>query len=503
MSALSTLTTVGVIGAGTMGAGIAQVAAQAGHPVLLFDAAEGAAEVALCKMTESLQRLIERGKFTPEEVEAILSRITAATDIHELSPTGLVIEAIVENLSIKQELFKNLESICQPETILASNTSSLSITAIASVLGRPENFVGMHFFNPAQVMKLVEVISGSQTLPDAANIIYDTAQGWGKKPVHAASTPGFIVNRVARPFYAEALRVLEEGGTDVATIDAIMQASAGFRMGPFELMDLIGNDVNLAVTKSVFKSFHFDPRFKPSLVQEDMVVSGKLGRKSGSGFYDYGDRANKFEAIPCAPEDAPATVTVHGDLGCASSLIGLIENAGITIDRKGLKSSKGFLRVGAAQLRLCDGSLATERGSNTIFFDLALDYEKATGIALAPADGSDAAAIGSAVGFFQALGKSVYLIDDIAGMVAMRTVCMLANEGADAVNQQVCNEEAVDTAMCFGVNYPSGPLEWADAIGIPFVEKVLDNMARVHGEYRYRCSPLIRRKALTNSYFRT
>ncbi|MBL6931780.1 MAG: 3-hydroxyacyl-CoA dehydrogenase PaaC [Rhodospirillales bacterium] len=502
MNALSADTQIAVIGAGTMGAGIAQVAAHAGHDVLLYDAASGAAEKGIANVGEGLFRQVERGKLTTEQVSNILSRMIPVARLEDLSPAGLVIEAIIEDLQIKQDLFKSLEDICGDQTILASNTSSLSITAIGSALSRPQNFVGLHFFNPAQVMKLVEIISGSATTPDIAQTAFDTAQAWGKKPVHAASTPGFIVNRVARPFYAEALRVLEEGAADIATIDAIMKESAGFRMGPFELMDLIGNDVNLAVTKSVFKSYHYDPRFKPSLVQEDMVAAGKFGRKSGSGYYDYADGEPKTEAQTSPEMTFPETVSVRGDLGVATPLVTLIENAGIKVVRENSDISEGFFQVANAEIRLTNGSLATERGNNTIYFDLALDYEKASRIALAASDQCEPSAIEQAIGLFQALGKSVSVIDDIPAMIVMRSVCMLANEGADAVNQGVCNEEAVDTAMCFGVNYPEGPLQWADRIGLKVVENVLDQMVRVYGEPRYRCSPLIRRKALNGSNFR-
>ena len=503
MIALPKKTIIGVIGAGTMGAGIAQVAAQAGHPVLLYDAADNAAEQGIMKTAEGLHKLVERGKFSSQDVESILARLTPVARLEDLSDAGLVIEAIVEDLAVKRDLFSQLENICGDDAILASNTSSLSITAIGSGLARAENFVGMHFFNPAQVMKLVEVISGSATDPAVAELIYTTAQEWGKKPVHATSTPGFIVNRVARPFYAEALRALEEGGSDVATIDATLRESGGFRMGPFELMDLIGNDVNLAVTKSVFKAFHFDPRFKPSLLQEDLVASGKLGRKSGSGFYDYAEGATQATASASPAASAPDHVTLYGDLGIAEPLAELIENAGITMERMQQEDTEGYLSLGFARLQLTDGALAAEHGENVILFDLSLDYAKSSRVALAPADQCDPLAIEQAVGLFQALGKTVSVIDDIPGMVAMRTVCMLANEGAEAVNTQVCNEEAVDTAMRYGVNYPSGPLEWADRIGLKRVEKTLDNMARIYGDPRYRCSPLIRRRVLSGSTLRT
>ncbi len=503
MNALSTETKIAVIGAGTMGAGIAQVAAQAGHTVLLFDAAEGAAESGIAKVGKGLRQLVERGKFTTEEVDQIMARLIPVGGLNDLAPAGLVIEAIIEDLAIKQDLFKNLEGICAEQTILATNTSSLSITAIGSALSRPNNFVGMHFFNPSQVMKLVEVISGSTTDAAVAQTTFATALAWGKKPVHAKSTPGFIVNRVARPFYAEALRVMEEGGADAATIDAIMRESAGFKMGPFELMDLIGNDVNLTVTKSVFRSFYYDPRYKPSLVQEDLVAAGNLGRKSGKGYYDYREGAPKKMARNEPATEAPQSVSICGDLGVATPLIGLIKEAGINIVITESNEEQGYIGVGSVKLRLSDGSLASEWGGNIIFFDLALDYANASRIALAPADKCDVNALQSAIGLFQAIGKSVSLIDDIPGMIVMRTVCMLANEGADAVNLGVCDEESVDTAMRYGVNYPTGPMEWADRIGLKTVETVLDNIGRTYCDPRYRCSLLIRRKVLSGSTFRS
>lgn len=503
MKPLSLKTIVAVIGAGTMGAGIAQVAAQAGHRVLLYDANPESAIKATSKTAKGLERLIERGKFSPEEVAAIMARLTPVATLEDLSPAGLIIEAILEDLAIKQELFKNLEGICPHDTILASNTSSLSITTIASALSRPENFIGLHFFNPAQVMKLVEVISGSHSAPEIAERAFATAAAWGKKPVHATSTPGFIVNRVARPFYGEALRVLEENGADAATIDAIMTQSAGFRMGPFELMDLIGNDINLAVTKSVYAAFQQNPRFKPSRYQEDLVAAGKFGRKSGSGFFDYSEDATQEEPVTSAAAPRREGVMVHGDLGVASPLVGLIEKAGIGLEHKKTDDDQGYISVGSARLFLSDGALAASHGDNAVAFDLALDYEKATRIALSPADKCDPVALTTAIGLFQALGKSVSVIRDVAGMVAMRSVCMLANEGADAVHNQVCTAAAVDTAMCYGVNYPTGPLQWADAIGLNSVERVLDNMAALTDDPRYQCSALIRDMVRSGSQFRS
>lgn len=496
MSRLNNNSVIGVIGAGTMGAGIAQVAAKAGHPVLLFDAMEGAAQKGLEGIAKGLGRLVERGKMTQDDVDALTGRIQVADSLQALAPAGLVIEAIVERLDIKQQVFGDLEDICGEDVIIATNTSSISVTAIGSKLKRPQNLVGMHFFNPAPIMKLVEVISGLDTDPAIADEIFELSASWGKKPVMAKSTPGFIVNRVARPFYAEGFRVYQEGGADIATIDALLKECGGFRMGPFELTDLIGHDVNYAVTCSVFDAYYQDQRFLPSLVQLELVNAGHFGRKSGKGFYDYSEGAEKAAAANAAEAAKPTQVTVEGDLGVAEPLVALIEEAGINVNRT---EGIGAIVVGEATLKLSNGQFSTMRAQqssnpNLIQFDLALDYAKATRMALAPADQASETAVVAATGLFQAIGKNVSVIDDIPGMAVMRTVCMLANEGFDAVNQQVCNEEAVDIAMQGGVNYPCGPLTWANNIGLANVLNTLDNLAAAYGEDRYRASPLLRRK---------
>lgn len=279
---------VGVIGAGAMGAGIAQVAAQAGHSVVLTDSSDAALGRSEAQLAKVMARLVEKDKLTSDASAAIQSRIVRSTDLADLAPCGLVIEAIVEKLEVKQSVFQAVESHVAPDAILASNTSSLSITGIASALERPERFIGLHFFNPAPLLPLVEVIPALQTAEDLAERCAAWMADWGKDPVIAKDTPGFIVNRVARPFYGEALRILEEGIADVPTIDAAMK-DQGFRMGPFELMDLIGNDVNYAVTTTVFEAFYQDPRYRPSLVQKRHVEAGWLGRKAGRGYYPYAE----------------------------------------------------------------------------------------------------------------------------------------------------------------------------------------------------------------------
>lgn len=496
-TALDAGLTVAVVGSGTMGAGIAQVAAAAGHPVLLHDARPEAPRRAVEGIAAALERRVAEGRMPATARDGIVARLRPCDDLADLAPAGLVIEAIVEGLAAKQSLFRELEAVVGSDAVLATNTSSLSVTAIGAALERPGQLVGMHFFNPAPAMALVEVVSGLATDPGVAETVFATAAAWGKSPVHARSTPGFIVNRVARSFYAEALRVLAEGGADAATLDAVMRESGGFRMGPFELTDLIGQDVNLAVTRSVYDAFFQDPRFTPSLVQQELVAAGRLGRKSGRGFYQYGLGAARPEPRTAPPGPRPERVTIRGDLGPLDRLVPLLERSGIALRREG--GDSGHLEIDGVTIALTDGRTATERmaaegGLPLVLVDLALDYAPATRVALAPADQTNPGDLARAAGLFQALGKAVSVLDDAPGLIVARTVCMLANEGADAVNQGVCAAEAVDTAMMKGVNYPRGPLAWADALGLPYVVGLLDNLARTYGEDRYRVSPLLRRR---------
>jgi 3-hydroxybutyryl-CoA dehydrogenase len=371
----------------------------------------------------------------------------------------------------------------------------------------------MHFFNPAPLLPLVEVVSGLATSPEVAATIFATAAAWGKAPVHAASTPGFIVNRCARPFYGEGLRLLAEGAADVATLDAVLREGGGFRMGPFELMDLIGLDVNFAVTKSVWEGYFHDPRYAPSVRQQELVAAGRLGRKTGRGFYDYSPQAAKPVPASEAAQPAPATLTVHGDLGVASALAERIAAAGVAVERERADSrfSGGALHIpgkgGGAWLALTDGRTATQRVTGTgvrdlVLFDLAHDYATASRLALARADSCSDAAWQSATGAMSAAGIAVSRLDDVAGLAVMRIVCALANEAADAVVQRVAMPESIDLAMQKGVNYPRGPLAWGDAIGAATVRDVLANLGAHYGEDRYRISPLVARRAATGGTLR-
>lgn len=287
---------IGVIGSGAMGNGIAQVAATAKHKVVVYDNNAAALDKAKKSLNSSLEKLVEKQKISPAEKEIIFGNVTYASDLNELSSCELIIEAIVENLDVKKAVFSEIEKKVSESCVLASNTSSLSITSIAAACAKPQRVLGIHFFNPATLMPLVEIIPGIATDETISKACKGLIDSWGKVTVIAKDTPGFIVNRVARPFYSEALRIYEEGIADMSTIDWAMRETGGFKMGPFELMDLIGHDVNYVVTETVWKQFYFDPKFKPALSQKRLLEAGFLGRKSGKGFYDYAEGKTPPEA---------------------------------------------------------------------------------------------------------------------------------------------------------------------------------------------------------------
>jgi len=548
MTSLTKSATVAVIGAGTMGAGIAQVAAAAGHPVLLYDIAVGAVAKGLDGVKAGLDKLVERKKMEAAERDALMARIKPAETLDQLAGAALVIEAVIEKLSVKHEILSALERVVKLEAILATNTSSLSITTIAAQLKRPERVVGMHFFNPAPIMALVEVVTGVATAPAVAETVFDTAKAWGKAPVYAKSTPGFIANRIARPFYGEALKLLEEGAADVATIDAIMKDCAGFRMGPFELMDLIGIDVNFLVTKSVWEAFFHDPRYAPSLAQQEMVAAGRHGRKTQWGWYDY--RTGAAKAAPAeAPQGPkpksivlsqnPALAVNRGAYDPVADLAALAREAGITVKfeetapdfqplddpfappRGGTQFASAAgeefqfspgtaedrfepyaettIGLDGCRLRLTRGTTGHEPGWRepddlpVVLYDLALDYRATPRIAIAVAAGAPRNVMLTAAGFFQALGKRVSLVEDVPGLVAMRILAMLANEAADAVYRGVCSEEDADTATVKGLNYPAGPLAWGKKLGWHRIHDVMRGLQLYYGDPRYRVAAPIRR----------
>ena len=497
-------TPVLVVGAGIMGAGIAQVAAQAGHTVRLFDAREGAAAGACAKLEQSLEGLVAKGKLDADEAKEALARIRAVDRLEDAAGAGLVVEAIIENADAKRALFRELETKVDERCVLASNTSSISVTALANGLKAPGRFVGMHFFNPVPLMKLVEVVSGLETDPAVAQAIFELSGRWGKTPVHARSTPGFIVNRIARPYYAETLALLLERAAEPAALDACLRGG-GFRMGPCELMDLIGHDTNFAVTQSVYDANFGDKRYLPSLVQREMVDGGLLGRKSGRGFFTYGAGAVATPATPAF--DAPAVptgaiVALHGRGVAVERWSARLEAAGVRFEAdqasrwNGLQTESGELRLGDGRSAM---QVAAESGVRDLgLFDLAIapaGGAPGTPLALAFAPSASAEWRAQGAEWLRIAGWQPQLVGDAPGLVVARTVAMLINEGADAVQQGVCTPEGADLAMKLGVNHPAGPFEFLarwDALAVAALLGHLD--ARYRGE-RYRVSPWLRDRA--------
>ncbi|MEV5079371.1 3-hydroxyacyl-CoA dehydrogenase [Streptomyces sp. NPDC093064] len=494
MTALDLSSPVAVVGTGTMGQGIAQVALVAGHTVRLYDAVPGRAREAAAEIGARLDRLVEKDRLTGAERDAARARLLAADALTELADCALVVEAVLERLDVKQELLKELEGVVGDDCLLATNTSSLSVTAVGGALRVPGRLVGLHFFNPAPLMPLVEVVSGFATDVTSATRAYEMARAWGKTPVACADTPGFIVNRIARPFYAEAFAVYESQGADPATIDAVLRESGGFRMGAFELTDLIGQDVNESVTHSVWQSFFQDVRFTPSLAQRRLVESGRHGRKSGQGWYDYREGAERPEPHTAEREASPAYVVAEGGLGPASDLLALIREAGIQVREEDEDHGTRLVLPSGGQLVLADGQTSVEF-RDVVYFDLALDYRGATRIALSASRDTSPRTVAEATGLFQALGKKVSVIGDVPGMIVARTVARIVDLAHDAVAKGAATEEDIDTAMRLGVNYPLGPFEWSRRLGGSWACSVLDNLHECDPSGRYAPSLALYRHA--------
>ncbi len=464
---------VAVCGAGAMGSGIAQVAAQAGANVLIFDVSPQALESSRQRILGWLDTAVERGRMAPAKADEVRSRLGWVSALDDLGDSELVIEAVIEDIAIKADLFARLEAVVAPDAILASNTSSLPISRLARQLVHPERFVGMHFFNPATAMKLVEVIAGAATAPDVVARIVQTAQAWGKIAIAVADVPGFVVNRVARPYYAEGFTALTEGAASAEEIDALFRG-AGFRMGPLELTDLIGQDVNFAVARSVFDSYFGRTRFVPQLRQAALVDAGWLGRKSGRGVYAYPAGADPVSAdisgIEVTDEHrnaAQALAANPGDLvACAGVMVGL--TAGATA-----RAESG------------------RYGQPVVLYD----WTASGGDGLAGFAVSHEAAVPVAVGVLAVQGRPGCRIADRPGLIVARTLAQIANGAADAALEQVADEAGIDAALRHGANYPFGPFAWADGLGRAALVELLDAIAAETGTAFYRPSPYLRATA--------
>ena len=477
-----------VVGAGTMGRGIAQVAVGHGHLVNLVDPDERQLDAAV---DEILNRL---GRKDPAARQGASERLAASptiarTDAH---PGTVLVEAVVEDLSVKQAVLSAALEHLGADCILATNTSSLSITEIAATVADPSRVVGMHFFNPVPVMKLVEVVTGLQTDPDVAAAVEHLAISWGKQVARVKSTPGFIVNRVARAFYGEALKLVEEGATTPEVIDELMRSAGQFRMGPFELMDLIGVEVNLAVTTTVWQAYNFDPRFAPSRIQQELVASGRLGRKSGSGFYRYGDgiERERPEATPPGT-GAPPRVRLHGH---SNQLETLLARARIAYEQLPSEDGADWVElVGVGWGVISRGRTAQQealmRGVPVVVLDRCLEPERASALAVAA---SNDAIADVWLAILDRAGVRGYRIEDAPGLVLCRILVMIANEAWEAVHHGVAARADIDAAMVYGTNYPVGPFAWCDEWGAANVLEVLDQLWSEYRDPRYRASQRLR-----------
>jgi len=465
---------IGVCGAGAMGAGIAQVASQAGHQVIVYDNFEGSLERGKILVANGMSALLKRKKIDEPKAEAIKSRIKWTSDIRDLKNTNLIIEAIIENAEIKAKLFSEIESLTRDDCIIATNTSSLSVSSLASELNRPQNFIGLHFFNPAPIMKLVEVISGAKSQADIVHSALLLMQNWGKQAVLAKDVPGFIVNRVARPFYGEGWRAFEEGVASAKVIDFLYRDLAGFRMGPLELGDLIGHDINSKAAISIFENYFGQTRFLPSLAQKQLAQSGLLGRKTGQGIYNY-ETGQSSDPI-MYKETATASHFVRGPLS---------DNLWTTLNIEQVNASlpEGFISVDDVWIGFSKGSSASYmshiEANDVAILDWVSDTKGSTALAYSQ---SSAKAGLAARGLITALGKKAVQIKDRPGAVVFRTILQLVNATSDGLRDKIGSEDAIDTAMKYGVNYPFGPMAWARNFGLKKVVTALENIAEETGQ---------------------
>jgi 3-hydroxybutyryl-CoA dehydrogenase len=493
-------TRVAVIGAGSMGAGIAQLAAQSGHEVRLFDTQPGAAERALSRIDADLAGAVSRGRLDAAERTAIRSRLVGVESVEALAGCGLAVEAIVEKLEPKQALFRQLEAVLGEAAVLATNTSSISITAVAQGLVRPGRLVGWHFFNPATRMKLVEVIRGVETDPAIAAAMHALGKAWGKTSVDAPNAPGFIVNRVARPYYAEGMRLLAEGVAAPQAIDRVLREAGGFALGPFELIDLIGADVNLSVTESVFAATAWDSRYAPNLIQQELVRAGRFGRKNGLGFYDYREGAKPPLAPTVEPLGSAPRLYTAEQSGLLAPLLQRLRDAGVVVAPDPLLAPE-TLRLDGTTIALTDGRTLAERSAQAegpmLLVDLARDFATTSVIAAT----GPAQALGALAAALQPAHIGLVALADVAGLVLMRTVACLANEAADVMTWTGTTAADIDTAMRLGTAYPLGPLAWADALGASRLGAVLTHLQSHYGDARYRRSPLLSARHFSGTRF--
>jgi len=513
-----TIKSLAIIGTGVMGMGIAQIAAQAGIDVLLFDARAGAAEEGRQSLQTTLEKLAAKGKFTDEQLQATLSNLTVIEDIAKIAEVDVVIEAIIENLEIKQQLFKQLESLVTAETILATNTSSLAVTAIASVCQYPERVAGFHFFNPVPLMKIVEVIPGLSTELSVVETLTDLAKRMGHLGVVAKDTPGFIVNHGGRAFGTEALKIVGEGVATVEDIDRILREGAGFRMGPFELMDLTGIDVSHPVMESIYNQYYFEPRYRPHPLTRQMLIGKKLGRKVGEGFYHYTENkkqesqkatANTNQQSPYKTDcdTSNLSVWIGADLAAdKQQLVDYLNTKDIAIDDNDKPNPDSLILLAIYGEDTTNAAMRYQvNPEQAVAIDMLTDLSKHR--TLMPSIVTKDKFVAQAYTLFgrnNKFGKSsdsadtevdATLITESTGFVAQRVVAMVINLGCDIAMQGIATPKDIDNAIKLGLGYPYGPISWGDELGASRILLILQRIYALTGDPRYRPSPWLQRHA--------
>jgi 3-hydroxybutyryl-CoA dehydrogenase len=502
---------IGVVGAGTMGAGIAQLACLSGARTLLHDPEPEALETGAARIRKALQRGAERGRYQPDQATAAAERLEAVDSLEGLAPAELVIEAAPERLEVKRELFSQLSEVVSARCVLATNTSSLLVTALAGAATNPSRVVGMHFFNPPPVMRLVEVVAGSDSAPDAVALARAAGEAMGRHVIVAADGPGFIVNRCNRPFGLEALKLLQERIAPVPDIDRAVRQGGGFRMGPFEVMDLVGVDVGFDVARSFYEQSFGEPRWRPSPITVKTIAAGRLGRKAGRGFYEYPEDGQHRPPDPEPPAagGGQGLVVIAGDTVLAEELRKAAGSAGwavaepleaerlsspeLILDLTGGEEPGAPLQGAPQAICLHAGSLATlDPGGSAVGFHALPPWGSSHLVELTRGPDSTDSAAGAAERFFASLGKLTLWVADAPGLILGRIICQVINEAAFARGEELGSAADIDAGMVHGLNYPRGILEWADAIGIDHVMGVLEALVLERGEERYRPAPLLR-----------